>query len=37
MTRAAVLGVLAVTLLLCTGPLMDLRRQTREPEPRSCG
>jgi signal transduction histidine kinase len=30
MTRAAVLGVLAVTLLLCTGPLMDLRRQTRD-------
>ena len=25
--RAAVLGVLAATLLLCTGPLMDLRRQ----------
>ena len=30
MTWAAVLGVLAVTLLLCTGPLMDLRRQTRD-------
>jgi signal transduction histidine kinase len=30
MTRAAVLSVLAVTLLLCTGPLMDLRRQTRK-------
>ena len=29
MTRAAVLGVLAITLLLCTGPLMDLRRRTR--------
>jgi signal transduction histidine kinase len=30
MTRAAVLGVLAIALLLCTGPLMDLRRQTRD-------
>jgi signal transduction histidine kinase len=30
MTRAAVLGVLAVTLLFCTGPLMDLRRQRRD-------
>ena len=30
MTRAAVLGVLAVTLLLCTGPLLDRRRQTRD-------
>ncbi len=29
MTRAAVLAVLAVALLLCAGPLMDLRRQTR--------
>ena len=27
MTRAAALSVLAVTLLLCTGPLLDLRRQ----------
>ena len=30
MARAAVLGVFAVTLLLCTGPLMDLRRTTRD-------
>ena len=30
MTWAAILGVLAVTLLLCTGPLMDLRRHTRD-------
>ena len=30
MTRAAVLGVLAVALLLCAGPLMDRRRQTRD-------
>ena len=30
MTRAAVLAVLAVTLLLCTGPLMDLRRRRRD-------
>ncbi len=30
MTRAAVLSVLAVTLLLCTGPLMDLRRQAHD-------
>ena len=29
MTRAAALSVLAVTLLLCTGPLLDLRRQAR--------
>ena len=32
MTRAAVLGVLAVTLLLCTGPLIDLRRQAPQPQ-----
>jgi signal transduction histidine kinase len=30
MTRAAVLGVVAVTLLLCTGPLIDRRRQARD-------
>jgi signal transduction histidine kinase len=30
MTWAALLGVLAVTLLLCTGPLLDLRRQVRD-------
>ena len=30
MTRAAALSVLAVTLLLCTGPLLDLRRQARD-------
>jgi len=30
MTRAAVLAVLAVALLLCTGPLIDLRRQARD-------
>ena len=29
-TRAAVLGVLVISLLLCTGPLIDLRRQTRD-------
>jgi signal transduction histidine kinase len=29
MTRAAVLCVIAITLLLLTGPLIDLRRQTR--------
>jgi signal transduction histidine kinase len=29
-TRAAVLIVLAITLLLCAGPLMDERRRTRE-------
>jgi signal transduction histidine kinase len=29
-TRAAVLGVVAVTLLLCAGPLMDLRRRARD-------
>jgi hypothetical protein len=29
-TRAAVLGVLALALLLCAGPLMDLRRRTRD-------
>jgi signal transduction histidine kinase len=28
-TRAAVLGVLTITLLLCTGPLIDLRRRIR--------
>jgi hypothetical protein len=28
-TRAAVLGVLTITLLLCTGPLFDLRRRIR--------
>jgi signal transduction histidine kinase len=30
MTRAAILGVLALVLLFCAGPLMDLRRQTRD-------
>src|SRR5205814_3021711 len=30
MTRAAMLGVVAVTLLLCTGPIIDRRRQTRD-------
>ena len=30
MTRAGVLGAVAITLLLCTGPLMDLRRQGRD-------
>ena len=29
-TRAAMLGVVAGTLLLCTGPIIDRRRQTRE-------
>jgi signal transduction histidine kinase len=29
-TRAVVLGVLAVTLMLCTGPVIDMRRRTRE-------
>ena len=33
MTRAAVLGVLALTLLLWTGPLLDRRRQTRKLSP----
>src|SRR6185369_9491431 len=28
-TRAAVLGVLTITLLLCTGPLIDLLRRIR--------
>ena len=30
MTRAAVLSVVALVLLFCAGPLMDLRRQTRD-------
>jgi len=29
-TRAVVLGVVAVTLLLCAGPIIDLRRQMRD-------
>jgi signal transduction histidine kinase len=29
-TRAAVLGVTALTLLLCAGPLLDLRQQARD-------
>jgi len=29
-TRAAVLSVLAITLLFCSGPLMDMRRQRRD-------
>ena len=29
-TRAAMLGVVAITLLLCTAPLMDQRRRTRD-------
>ena len=29
-TRAAALGVVALTLLFCTGPIIDLRRQTRD-------
>jgi signal transduction histidine kinase len=30
MTWAVVLGVLAVTLMLCMGPVIDMRRRTRE-------
>ncbi len=29
-TRAVVLGVVALTLLLCAGPIIDLRRQMRD-------
>ena len=32
-TRAVVLGVVALTLLLCAGPIIDLRRQMRDTSP----